>query len=176
MAFYDARGERVGVRRPTRNDCDEFTALMRASESLHHPWVDFPKTRERYYAYVRSRQAPTEDAFLICELGSDRVAGVINLNCIVRGFFQSSYLGYGVGAPFARMGYMTEGMKLVTSYAFTEMNLHRLEANIQPANTASVALVRKCGFHKEGFSPRYLQILGEWRDHERWALLADQRP
>jgi ribosomal-protein-alanine N-acetyltransferase len=99
---------------------------------------------------------------------------VININCIVGGTFQSAYLGYYVGAPFARRGYMVEGMKLVTRYAFDEIKLHRVEANVQPGNIASVALVRKCGFRKEGFSPRYLKIFGDWRDHERWALLADE--
>jgi ribosomal-protein-alanine N-acetyltransferase len=69
---------------------------------------------------------------------------------------------------------MTDGMRLVTRYAFDEMKLHRVEANIQPDNIASIALVRKCGFRLEGFSPRYLQVFGEWRDHERWALLADE--
>ena len=68
---------------------------------------------------------------------------------------------------------MTEGMGLVLDYAFSELGLHRLEANIQPGNTASIALVRRCGFVREGFSEKYLKIGGEWRDHERWAIRAD---
>ena len=68
---------------------------------------------------------------------------------------------------------MSEGLRLVIGHAFAQMGLHRVEANIQPGNLASIALVRRCGFKKEGFSPRYLKIFGEWRDHERWALLAD---
>jgi ribosomal-protein-alanine N-acetyltransferase len=68
---------------------------------------------------------------------------------------------------------MGEAMRLVTRYAFDEMGLHRLEANIQPANTASIALVRSCGFVQEGYSPDYLRVFGEWRDHERWAIRAD---
>ena len=171
---YDATGERVAIRRPRAEDCDEFIALMSSSTGLHDEWVDFAKTRETFYAYLRSRQSQSDDGFLICERGTDRIAGVINLNCIVRGFFQSAYLGYCVGQPFARQGFMTEGMKLVTRYAFAEMKLHRLEANIQPPNLPSIALVKKCGFRKEGFSPRYLKIAGVWRDHERWALLADE--
>jgi [ribosomal protein S5]-alanine N-acetyltransferase len=171
---FDAIGERVGIRRPRAEDCDEFIALMRQSVALHDPWVDFPKSRETFDAYLRQRQSQTDDGFLICERGGGRITGVINLNCIVRGFFQSAYLGYCVGARFARQGYMTEGMRLVTRYAFTEMNLHRVEANVQPNNAASIALVRKCGFRLEGVSPRYLKIAGAWRDHERWALLADE--
>ena len=104
------------------------------------------------------------------------IAGVININSIVRGCFHSGYLGYYAGAPFARRGYMTEGLRLVTRFAFAELKLHRVEANIQPGNVASIALARRCGFRLEGYSPRYLHIRGAWRDHERWALLADDPP
>ena len=68
---------------------------------------------------------------------------------------------------------MTEGMQLVLGHAFRAVNLHRLEANIQPENSASLSLVRKCGFVREGFSRRYLKIGRRWRDHERWAMLAE---
>jgi ribosomal-protein-alanine N-acetyltransferase len=173
MSQHDATGTRIGIRRPLAEDCDEFVALMQASSEFHAPWGDFPRTRERFEAYLKSRNGAGDDGFLICELAADRIAGVINLNCIVRGFFQSAYLGYYIGEPFARRGYMTEGLKLVTDYAFKQMGLHRAEANIQPDNAASIALVKKCGFKLEGFSPRYLKINGAWRDHERWALLAD---
>jgi ribosomal-protein-alanine N-acetyltransferase len=69
---------------------------------------------------------------------------------------------------------MTAGLKHVIRYGFRKLGLHRLEANIQPDNVASIALVRTCGFSKEGYSPRYLKIRGRWRDHERWALLSGQ--
>jgi ribosomal-protein-alanine N-acetyltransferase len=68
---------------------------------------------------------------------------------------------------------MTEGMRLLFRYAFGDLKLHRLEANIQPENRASIALARRTGFRREGFSPRYLKIGGRWRDHERWAILAE---
>jgi ribosomal-protein-alanine N-acetyltransferase len=64
-------------------------------------------------------------------------------------------------------------MRLLVRHAFTAMKLHRLEANIQPGNQASIALVKRCGFEREGYSPRYLKIGGRWRDHERWAIRAD---
>jgi len=78
--------------------------------------------------------------------------------------------------PFAGEGYMSEGLRLVARHAFGKLGLHRLEANIQPGNRASIRLVRGGGFRREGFSPRYLKIFGRWRDHERWALTADRRP
>lgn len=174
MTSFDASSERVAIRRPTIADGPEFIALIRASRDLHDPWVDFADTDERYANYLQSRKSATEDAFLVCDRATRAIAGVINLNCIVRGHFHSAYLGYCVGAPFARQRYMTEGLKLVASYAFGPMELHRLEANIQPDNAASIALVKRCGFKLEGFSPRYLKIKGQWRDHQRWALLADE--
>jgi [ribosomal protein S5]-alanine N-acetyltransferase len=92
---------------------------------------------------------------------------------IVRGNFQSAYLGYYAFTPHARQGLMTEGLTLVVSEAFRRLGLHRLEANIQPSNAASRRLVRRLGFRREGLSRRYLVIAGRWRDHERWAILAE---
>jgi [ribosomal protein S5]-alanine N-acetyltransferase len=172
--IFDATGERVGIRRPTLADCDEFVALMEKSREFHLPWGDFPNNRERFCKYLETRKSGNHDGFLICQRDTQAIMGVINVNEIVRGAFQSAYLGYYIGACFARQGFTSEGIKLVTRYAFDVMKLHRLEANIQPLNVASIALVRKCGFRKEGFSPRYLHIQGQWRDHERWAILADE--
>jgi ribosomal-protein-alanine N-acetyltransferase len=170
---FDLVSSRVGIRRPTIADADEFLALVHASRDLHHPWVEPPSTREQFEAYLKTRQSPGDDGFLICDKTSNAILGVVNLNVIVRGHFDSAYLGYYIGASFTGQGFMTQGLQLVAQFAFTQIGLHRLEANIQPANTASIALVRKLGFRQEGFSPGYLKILGEWRDHERWALLAD---
>lgn len=107
------------------------------------------------------------------EAASNKVVGVVNINEIVAGAFQSAYLGYYGMLNFARTGLMTEALRAAVDFAFSELGLHRLEANIQPGNTASIALVRRVGFKQEGLSPSYLRINGEWRDHERWALLAD---
>ena len=100
--------------------------------------------------------------------------GVVNLSAIVAGMFQSAYLAYYGMVALAGHGLMTEVVQLATAHAFGVLGLHRLEANIQPGNSCSIALVKQLGFRLEGFSPRYLRIGGEWRDHERWALLADE--
>jgi ribosomal-protein-alanine N-acetyltransferase len=99
---------------------------------------------------------------------------VINVSEIVRGALRSAYLGYYGFAPYLGHGYMSEGMTLALRWAFGALRLHRLEANIQPGNRASLRLARRLGFRREGFSPRYLKIAGRWRDHERWALLAEE--
>ncbi len=97
----------------------------------------------------------------------EHIVGVFNLSEIVRGFFQSAYLGFYAVADYAGQGYMSAGLKLVLKKIFEEMDLHRLEANIQPNNHRPIHLVQKNGFRKEGYSPRYLKINNEWCDHVR---------
>lgn len=101
------------------------------------------------------------------------LGGVVNLNEIVRGSFESAYLGYYAFEPHGGRGLVYAGLRLVIARAFGELGLHRLEANIQPENSKSIALVKRLGFTREGFSPRYLKLGGRWRDHERWALLRE---
>jgi ribosomal-protein-alanine N-acetyltransferase len=119
---------------------------------------------------VRRAETDTLVSLLVCERTTQAVVGVFNLSQIFRGNFHSAYLGYYGHAEFAGRGYMSEGLQLVTRYAFGKIGLHRIEANIQPGNRRSIALVEKCGFVKEGFSRRYLKVAGRWRDHERWAI------
>lgn len=102
--------------------------------------------------------------------GAGELAGVVNLSEIVRGSFQSAYLGYYAFSPHDRQGHMTRGLRAALREAFRTLRLHRVEANLQPGNVASRRLVRRLGFRREGYSPRYLKISGRWRDHERWAL------
>jgi len=168
-------GRRVFIRAPTARDRDEFLALVHASRAFLRPWVDPPGTRAAFTAYVRRTRRPTERGFFVCRRHDGAIAGVINVSQIFLGNFRSAYLGYYAGAPFAGQGYMNEGLRLVTRHAFRGLGLHRLEANIQPGNRASIRLARRGGFRREGFSPRYLKIFGRWRDHERWALIADRR-
>ena len=108
-----------------------------------------------------------------CRREDDGLVGVFDLSQIFRGIMQSAYLGYYALAPYARQGYMRDGMDLMLRYAFTTLRLHRVESNIQPANKRSIGLVRRAGFVREGYSRRYLKIDGRWRDHERWALLVE---
>jgi ribosomal-protein-alanine N-acetyltransferase len=114
------------------------------------------------------------DIFL-CLKSTQEIVGTFNISNIVRGYFQSAYLGYEVFSPHQRKGYMSQGLKLLLHYAFTELNLHRLEANVQPENTYSIRLLAKSGFIKEGYSKNYLNVGNQgWRDHERWAIVNDE--
>jgi ribosomal-protein-alanine N-acetyltransferase len=112
-------------------------------------------------------------SLFVCRRDDDAIVGVFNFSEIVRGALHSAYLGYYALAPFEGKGYMQEGLALTLKVAFRSIKLHRVESNIQPANKPSLALVRRAGFSREGFSRRYLKIAGRWRDHERWALLAE---
>lgn len=172
-----ATGQRVLLRHPTDADGDEFLAIVRRSRPLHRPWVFAPLTREDFLSYIRKGQGTTHERLLVIERATELIIGVINISEIVRGSFQSGYLGYyGSLPPRGEKrdgGLMTEALRLTLRYAFVKLKLHRLEANIQPRNAASIALVNRCGFRLEGVSPRYLKIGGRWRDHERWAITAE---
>ncbi|MEU7576948.1 GNAT family protein [Streptomyces sp. NPDC041068] len=173
-ATYLAEGPRVGIRHFAPADGAEFTARARESRELHSPWLFPPATDDAYRAYAGVLiEDPTKAGFLVCARDSGAIGGFININNIVRGAFRCGALGYGAFAHAAGRGLMSEGLGLVMTYAFTELGLHRLEANIQPGNSGSLALVQRAGFRLEGFSPDFLFIDGAWRDHERWAVTAD---
>ena len=110
--------------------------------------------------------------FLVIEEKTSGIAGVVNINEIIAGSFQCAFLGYYGMASYAGKGLITEAVGLAIRFAFDELGLHRLEANIQPGNIKSIALAKRPGFQLEGYSPRYLRVGTEWRDHQRWAILA----
>ena len=165
-------GSRILLRVPTLADQREFLALARASRTFHAPWVTAPSTPAQFRSYIARMSRPENAAFVVCARESGRIAGVVNISNMVLGAFHSGYLGYYAFSGFERRGFMRSGLRAVVRHAFARLKLHRLEANIQPDNRASIGLVRACGFAKEGYSPRYLKIGGRWRDHERWAILS----
>lgn len=150
----------------------EFLAAVVRSRRLHGSWVTAPSSAAEYRLYLRERHGPRQVKYFVCN-GDDEICGVINLSEIVRGSFQSAYLGYYALSPHGGKGMMSAGLALVMGRAFGELQLHRLEANIQPKNQRSIALVQRAGFRYEGLSPRYLKIAGRWRDHERWAITVE---
>src|SRR3954454_3148604 len=154
-------------------DRDDLVDAMAGSRELHGHWVTPPATAHEFDTLLARAEDPTFVSLLIRLRDDGRVAGLFNISEIVRRSFQSAYVGYGGVAGLEGQGYMTEGMNLVLDYAFTDLGLHRLEANIQPGNAASIALVGRCGFVREGFSESYLKLGGKWRDHERWAIRSE---
>jgi ribosomal-protein-alanine N-acetyltransferase len=173
---------RVYLRAPARNDAGAFLAAVKGSRALHRGWVQPPATSERYAAFVArygrvARANPREVAhagYLVRRKSDDALVGVFNLSEIVRGAFQSAYLGYYGFAPHDGKGYMSGGLALVLDETFGALGLHRVEVNVQPANERSIALVARAGFVREGYSRRYVKIAGRWRDHVRYALLAEE--
>jgi ribosomal-protein-alanine N-acetyltransferase len=169
-----APGARVALRVLRRGDRDAFLALARESRELHRPWTYPPERPEQFEElYARSRR---DDFVCLVAVLVDTgdLVGVFTISQIFRGAFQSAYLGYYAHQRYARMGFMREALEQVLDHAFGPLALHRIEANIQPGNQPSIALARGAGFRLEGFSPRYLLIGGQWRDHERYALTAEE--
>jgi [ribosomal protein S5]-alanine N-acetyltransferase len=169
-------GTRVFLRHPSARDRTEFLERSRASRKLHGRWVVAPSDPDAFAAYLRRAKSTDVESLLVCRREDGAIVGVYNISQIFYGPLRGAYLGYYAFEPFAGEGFMRDGLRLVLRYAFGQLGLHRLEANIQPENRRSLALVADAGFRHEGFSPRYLKIAGRWRDHERWAILAEDLP
>jgi ribosomal-protein-alanine N-acetyltransferase len=164
---------RVVIRTVSAADGAELVAANLASIAVHEPWVYPCRDSTGFQAYLSRSDGERSIGFIARERASGRIVGVVNLNEIVRGLFQSAYLGYYGMIGWHGRGLMREAVGLAVAHAFEQQGLHRLEANIQPGNAPSRALVKRLGFRQEGYSPRYLKIGGEWRDHERWAILSE---
>jgi ribosomal-protein-alanine N-acetyltransferase len=157
------------LREPGLEDETCFLDAMNESRHFHSPFVTPPQTSEAYKTYMERTQQPNQKSYLAF-IDSGALLGVFNISEIVRGAFQSAYLGYYANANYAGQGLMSQALMLVLNNIFNKLSLHRIEANIQPSNTASINFVKNNGFLKEGFSPRYLKIKDEWCDHIRFAL------
>ncbi len=167
------KGFRTRIQAPEAADEKAFLAAMQDSVGLHYPWVSAPKDHKGWQRYMERLKRVNEAGFLVKSLQDGAICGVVNLNLITYEALCCAYVSYFGVAGQAEKGYMKEGLLQVIQHAFGELGLHRLEANIQPDNHASIALAQSTGFQYEGFSPRLLRINGEWCDHERWAILAD---
>jgi len=155
-------------------DRADFLAMTRASRRFHRPWTHPAIDAAGFAEFLERAGRDDVEALLVRREADDALVGVFVLSQIFRKNFRNAYLGYYGSAEHAGHGYMSAGLELTLDRAFGPIGLHRVEANIQPDNAASLALVTRAGFRREGFSPRYLKIAGRWRDHERWAILADE--
>ena len=174
-------GTRVYLRPPRFGDWRAWSRLRAASREFLTPWEPtWPADALGRGAYRRRlRQAALEwrdDAgygFLLFRREDDELVGGVTLSHVRRGVAQTATLGYWIGAPFARQGYMTEALRCLLPFAFGRLALHRVEAACLPRNEASRRLLDRIGFREEGFARQYLRIDGAWRDHVLYALLGD---
>ena len=157
------------------SDAAELIAANLGSRDHHAPWASPFTDKQGFDAWFGRTLTGPNRGFVAREANGNTIIGVVNITEIVWGAFRSAYLGYYGMVGRSGGGLMTAGVDEVVRYAFDELGLHRLEANIQPGNTKSIALVRRLNFQMEGFSPQYLHIAGAWRDHERWARVSTER-
>ncbi|TXS22952.1 N-acetyltransferase [Streptomyces sp. ms191] len=167
------RISQVVLRPVVAADEERFLELARESAQFHHPWVELPSTQKVFASYLSRSDQVTAACMVLTRKDHGDLVGMININGIVRGPYQRGILGYAVFLPYAGRGYMSAGVALAVHHAFGVMGLNRLEADVQPGNDASLELVRRLGFRREGLSPGFIRIADVWRDHERWAITSD---
>ncbi|WP_284163542.1 GNAT family protein [Frigidibacter sp. SD6-1] len=176
--------ERLTLRLPQHSDYRGWAALREASRDFLSPWdpvwaadaLSRKAFTNRVYWAARAEAAGTAVPLLLVRRADEALVGGVTLDNIRRGPAQAGTLGYWVGAPHARKGYMREALEAVVHYAFTDLDLSRLEAGCLPENTASRGVLEKVGFKYEGVAQSYLQINGRWRNHVLYAnLRADRR-
>lgn len=153
-------------------DAPLFLEAVRRSASLHRGWVEPPTTQEAFELYLKPAQ---QNCLRFAVSNAEReLVGIANINAIIRGTFQNGCLGFFAFEPHQRRGFMRSALTQLVTLAFSMQGLHRLEANIQPSNTRSCALIEGLGFRCEALSPRFLRIGGVWQDHRRYALTAEE--
>lgn len=167
------RSKKVYLRHPEADDCEPLIELYRSSRRHFHGLARSDFNRESFDQLLVDAAKDSNEYFIVCRVDDGAIVGTVNLSQIFRKAFQNAYLGYQLFAGYTGHGYMTEAVALALQFAFTDLGLHRLEANVQPANKPSIRVLERNGFAKEGFSRRYLKIAGRWRDHERWAILKE---
>ena len=174
-------GAGVTLRAPHGGDFAEWAALRETSRAFLMPWEpvwpvdDLTRSafRRRLKRYAEDQRGDLAYAFLIFRSDDNVMVGGLTLANIRRGVAQAGSIGYWIGAPFAGKGYMTAAVRALIPYSFTTLRLHRLEAACIPDNTASVRLLEKNGFKREGYARGYLCINGIWQDHLLYGRLKD---
>jgi ribosomal-protein-alanine N-acetyltransferase len=167
------KGKKVYLQAPRMDNAPEFIKSSKTSRKFHAGWASPPKDEDNFQVYFKRSEQPENEYFLILRISDGAIAGAINLSQIFRAGFQNAYLGYYLFEKFTGKGLMDEAVRLILKHSFQNLRLHRIEANVQPENIASIRVLERAGFTKEGFSRKYLKIGGKWRDHERWAIIVD---
>lgn len=174
--------ERLELQPPDPSIDSHMLAYMLRNQAFLQEWD--PLRTADYYTLETQQSLIMSDLlqmesgqlskFCIYKRGAPhRMIGTVALSNIVRGVFQSCHLGYRLDQEEVNKGYMTEAVSRVISYAFDELKLHRIEANIMPRNTSSLKVVERLGFCPEGVARKYLRINGKWEDHIHMVLIND---
>ena len=172
-------GAGVFLRAPQSGDYPEWAALREASRAFLTPWEptwpadDLTRSafRRRLRRYAEDQRNDQAYAYFLFRSGDQVLVGGLTLANLRRGVAQAGSLGYWIGAPYARRGYMTAAVAALIPYAFSTLRLHRMEAACIPTNAASISLLEKTGFEREGYAREYLCINGQWQDHLLYARL-----
>ena len=175
--------ERLTLRLPEHSDWRQWTDLREASVEFLSKWEPIWATdhlsrrafTNRVYWAQRAEAQGTALPMLLVRREDQQLLGALTLDNIRRGPSQAGTLGYWIGQPFARNGYMREAILALTHHAFARIDISRLEAACLPENTASRGVLEKCGFKYEGVAQSYLQINGRWRNHVLYANLRHDR-
>jgi [ribosomal protein S5]-alanine N-acetyltransferase len=170
----------TSIRPLVPGDAAELGALIDANRGYLRPW--FPAAamvpasvadrRARLEHDAAQREAGRRAPYAILDAGG-AIVGTITLSEIVRGAFQNAYVGYWVAESRAGAGHATRAVRLAVAEAFGPLGLHRAQANVMPSNGASMRVLEKAGFRREGLALAYLEIAGHWEDHVMLALTRD---
>lgn len=178
-------GDGVFLRTPQMADHAAWAALREESRPFLAPWEptwpldDLTRSafRRRIRRYLQDIRDDAAYPFFVFRSSDHALMGGLTLSNVRRGVTQSAALGYWIGEPFARQGHMSAAVSACLGFVFDQLRLHRLEAACLPTNAASIRLLEKVGFTREGFARRYLRINGMWQDHLLYAMLSeDLRP
>ncbi len=172
-------GEGVVLRPPQMTDFTQWAVLRERSRDFLTPWEptwpadDLTRGafRRRLRRYAEDQRTDQAYAFFVFRQDDDELVGGLTLANVRRGVAQAGSLGYWMGAPFARQGYMTAAVEALIPFAFNSLRLHRLEAACIPTNSPSIRLLERTGFSREGYAREYLCINGVWQDHLLYARL-----
>lgn len=175
------RGPRVLLRPFVPADYEMWAALREVSREHLQPWepqwpandLTRPAFRNRVRHYQREAREGTGYGFGIFDENGGELRGGLTLTNIRRGVTQAASLGYWLGLPYLGRGFATEAVQTAVTFGFNQLRLHRFEAASMPSNTASINVLQRVGFVREGFARRYLKINGVWQDHILFGLLAD---
>ncbi|MCZ6587298.1 MAG: GNAT family protein [Alphaproteobacteria bacterium] len=174
-------GGKVYLRSPAERDWRAYVEVRAASRKFLEPWEPtWPPDalgREAYFRRLNRYAADWRDgvghSFFIFGNDDDALLGGISMSNVRRGVAQCGTLGYWIGEPHARQGYMNEALRLIVEFCFGQLGLHRIEAACLPHHDASQKLLQRADFTQDGYARKYLKIRGEWQDHLLYSLLAE---